>query len=701
MKFAFYGKGGIGKSTVSSNVSSFLADKEYKVVHIGCDPKHDSTRLLLNGADPYTITEYLVSHTDDNSSIEDVYKVNKNGVMCFEVGGPKPGFGCAGRGIISALDFLGKKGIDDKSADIMIYDVLGDVVCGGFGLPMRKDVSDGIFIVITEEMMAIYAANNILKGIVNLNGNTPKVCGLILNKKDPNSKSSMALRFSKAVGIPIIATIPRSQEIAKNDMSADILSDSSSPVFVSINKIVEIISDLQNGNGELYTPYPLTEDGISNIMADKPLPIDSEYPKGACGLHIGSKNNLQCAMRSVSFAISQISDAQIVIHGPASCGYMADMMHNNHNLQEIRVSPLIEKKIGNNIHCTNIDSMSATFGATDLLEKKIYNLISKGHKTIFVLTTCLSIMIGDDVRRIVSKLSSKHPDVHIEFIKTDGKMDIDITSLYKKVYDIVIDMVKISEIGVNGAVNIVDRSFYPCNRGWCQKDIEILLGIFGFHLEKKLFNNIDLNATTLSKSDVNILLNDSRIDQAMKLKMESKGLKFFPLEIPKGFESTVEWIKEMGKFTNNEEIARKYISDITEEYKIIFEKAKKEIPGKSFLVVLPPERESLWMIDVLKSIDAKKIVIAYPNLDDDDIKVYGESQIVIRDFKRKKIWDYVNEYEIDMMLGLYEYGQRDDVPCVSMRIDRLGHHASINLLSNILAASKLPIKDGWRLDGDW
>jgi len=162
LKIALYGKGGIGKSTIASNLTVSLSKKGYTVMQIGCDPKADSTKLLLNGIPPVTILDAM----KQNKPVEEAIVRGANGCYCAECGGPRPGSGCAGRGIIAAFEQLEKQNAVNKiSPDIIIFDVLGDVVCGGFAMPIRNGYARDVFIVSSGEMMSLYAASNIATAI--------------------------------------------------------------------------------------------------------------------------------------------------------------------------------------------------------------------------------------------------------------------------------------------------------------------------------------------------------------------------------------------------------------------------------------------------------------------------------------------------------------------------------------------------------
>ena len=207
-RIAIYGKGGIGKSTFSANLAVLLAQQGLKVFLIGCDPKQDTVRLIAGGYIPAILEKYE-QIMEGSVQLSECVVEGRYGIRCTEVGGPKPGVGCAGRGLIMALGLLKEKQLLDDP-DIIIYDVLGDVVCGGFATPIVKGYADEIYIVSSGEQASLYAANNITKG---MNENRKTVKGLILNSAGFNGEEEIVRKFCENTNIPLISRIPRDEMI--------------------------------------------------------------------------------------------------------------------------------------------------------------------------------------------------------------------------------------------------------------------------------------------------------------------------------------------------------------------------------------------------------------------------------------------------------------------------------------------------------
>lgn len=208
-KIAIYGKGGIGKSTTTANMAAAMSKLGLKVLQIGCDPKADSTRFLTGGVQIPTVLEQM--RAGKELTLDDIVFPGYNGVLCVEAGGPTPGIGCAGRGIITAFEKLQElEAYEVYQPDVVLYDVLGDVVCGGFAMPIRDGYADKVFVVTSGEMMAMYAASNIATAVHNFaRRNYAGFGGLILNRRNVENELELVGKLAQELHTGIVGVIPR------------------------------------------------------------------------------------------------------------------------------------------------------------------------------------------------------------------------------------------------------------------------------------------------------------------------------------------------------------------------------------------------------------------------------------------------------------------------------------------------------------
>ncbi len=254
IKIAVYGKGGIGKSTTVSNISAALADKGMRVMQIGCDPKADST-VLLRGSEKMTTVLDLVKEKGNNFSLSEMVKLGYKGVVCAEAGGPTPGTGCAGRGIIAALEKLSEKGAYEQfKPDVVLFDVLGDVVCGGFTMPMRPGYAEHVFVVTSGENMSIHAAANIAVAVDGFkNRGYASFGGIILNRRNVKNEYEKVAELADDINSKIVGTLNRSdtvlcaEELSKTVIEAFPESQMAQEYRVLADAIIEACSDGQNG----------------------------------------------------------------------------------------------------------------------------------------------------------------------------------------------------------------------------------------------------------------------------------------------------------------------------------------------------------------------------------------------------------------------------------------------------------------------
>lgn len=265
---AIYGKGGIGKSTTTQNLVAGLAELGKKVMIVGCDPKADSTRLMLHSKAQHTIMEMAAeAGTVEDLELDDVLKIGYGDVKCVESGGPEPGVGCAGRGVITAINFLEEEGAYDDDLDFVFYDVLGDVVCGGFAMPIRENKAQEIYIVVSGEMMAMYAANNISKGIVKYaNSGGVRLAGLICNSRNTDREDELIMALAERLGTTMIHFVPRDNAVQRAEIRrmTVIEYDPAAKQAEEYRTLAQKVIDNKNLN----IPTPITMDELEDLLME-------------------------------------------------------------------------------------------------------------------------------------------------------------------------------------------------------------------------------------------------------------------------------------------------------------------------------------------------------------------------------------------------------------------------------------------------
>lgn len=272
-QIAIYGKGGIGKSTTTQNLTAGLAESGKRVMVLGCDPKADSTRLLLGGLAQRTVLDTM-RETGGSVELSNIMRQGYLGTRCVESGGPEPGVGCAGRGIITSIGLLERLGAYDDDLDYVFYDVLGDVVCGGFAMPIREGKAKEIYIVASGEMMALYAANNIAKGIEKfaLKGGV-RLGGIICNSRNVDRELELLKAFSAELGTQLIYFVPRDNVVQRAEIRRK--------TVIEYNPEAHQAQEYRNlakaiDENKMFTiPRPMTPERLEEILMEYGL-LDTE-----------------------------------------------------------------------------------------------------------------------------------------------------------------------------------------------------------------------------------------------------------------------------------------------------------------------------------------------------------------------------------------------------------------------------------------
>lgn len=263
---AIYGKGGIGKSTTTQNLTAGLAQLGKQIMVVGCDPKADSTRLLLGGLAQKTVLDTLRDQ-GQGVALDALMKTGFGGIRCVESGGPEPGVGCAGRGIITSIGMLETLGAYTADLDYVFYDVLGDVVCGGFAMPIREGKAKEIYIVASGEMMALYAANNISKGIQKyaLKGEV-RLGGIICNSRNVDHELELLEAFSRELGTQLIHFVPRDNVVQRAEIRRQTVIEYN-PETAQAEEYRQLAQKIEN-NDSFVIPKPMTAERLEEILME-------------------------------------------------------------------------------------------------------------------------------------------------------------------------------------------------------------------------------------------------------------------------------------------------------------------------------------------------------------------------------------------------------------------------------------------------
>ncbi len=265
-QIAIYGKGGIGKSTTTQNLTAGLVESGKKVMVVGCDPKADSTRLLLGGLAQRTVLDTL-REEGEMIDLEAILKEGFKGARCVESGGPEPGVGCAGRGIITSIGLLERLGAYTDDLDYVFYDVLGDVVCGGFAMPIREGKAKEIYIVASGEMMALYAANNISKGIAKYaRQGGVRLGGIICNSRNVDREIEVVRAFARELGTQLIHFVPRDNVVQRAEIRKKTVIEFQ-PGCQQAREYRQLANNIEN-NTQFVIPKPITQDRLEEILME-------------------------------------------------------------------------------------------------------------------------------------------------------------------------------------------------------------------------------------------------------------------------------------------------------------------------------------------------------------------------------------------------------------------------------------------------
>lgn len=727
-QIAVYGKGGIGKSTISANVSAALAKAGNRVIQIGCDPKQDSTRLLLEGQRVKTVLDYLRSTAPEDRKLETVVHTGFAGVACVEAGGPEPGVGCAGRGIISALDLLKDLDITAHRFDVVLYDVLGDVVCGGFAVPLREHYADFIYIVTSGEFMSLYAANNILRGVRNFEERGLRMAGLILNCRDLASEADRVRRFSDAVRLPLVASFPKSMEIS----AAEQLKQTTLQAFPQgsmANQFMRLAQDILGFSTPL-PACPLSPDALESTVIDGkihivPLQTMSAAPKNAKPLfgeiprvpfvqqrryRSKSVNRHEvfhgCAFNGAVHTLIQIKDTVTLAHGPRSCAYISSHgITSAARRAAIKYGGSLENLSEPNLQSTEMDERVAIFGGNDSLEKSLCAVAHYEPKAVFVATTCTSGIIGDDVHVAINAARDVlGQNVPVIPVAADGDINGDymqgIIDAMMRVADHYVDKSVMPE---ENSVNIVAEKNLATNTESNYLAIRSILDSIGLRVNCRFIRNCTTEELrSFLRGRVNLLASADLCGRTiMAYLADHFGARFLTSAFPVGFNATELWLKELAKVFGKEAEALSLVRQERIKYDRAVKSLRPALEGKRVFIVTQSYQID-WVLDLAFDLGMEivKVGVLASAWDEGFVTHYKGKFPLAVSYTREQRDREIDVLAPDLTLtnAIWQDQPDDRRVDVIPIIPDVGFDGAIGLAQRWRRLLRLPPKEGWRYD---
>ncbi|MBO4819369.1 MAG: AAA family ATPase [Firmicutes bacterium] len=678
LEIAVYGKGGIGKSTICADLSAALAERGRKVLQIGCDPKHDSTRLLMGGKMLPTVLEYLRDTPAEETKLSEVLGKGYMGIGCIEAGGPKPGIGCAGRGIISAFEYLDRKRVKENY-DIITYDVLGDVVCGGFAVPIRREYADAIFLVTSGEFMALYAANNILRGVRNFDGSLHKrVAGIIFNRRMVAGEEERVQRFAEAVKLPICAVVPRSDLFARAEEEKRTVMELNIPG--EERKVFEDLAALVDGDLPLYEALPLEDEELEAIVLEgekrkekQPLSLDALKSCEECGLCEEQEAESPklpssrlplygCAFNGAATAAVHLTDGIVIAHSPKSCSFYTWQnisAPGRRNLFSRGI--LMPSAISPNFETTQINDHDVVFGAIDKLRSAVKEAMDKRPGAVVVISSCVSGIIGDDV---LSAEDMSTDDIPVIVIPADG----DISGDY--MHGIEMCQRKIGERLIQKGlpkkamtVNLIGEVGVNNNKDINYETIKRLLGDMGISISCRFLGDATADEIRgLTAAPLNILASESPDNMKLKAWLEEEyGCDFFSHCLPVGYSATEEFLSDIAEYFGCSEKVEAVLEAEREKFFSEIERLKPLLEGKK-VVINTINADVDWLLDTAEKAGVDFAWIGVLNYLRQELRVTSDParKEKIHEIKsRDEVFKAIEEMKPDLVITNYTETLKD------------------------------------------
>ncbi|MCL2227817.1 MAG: AAA family ATPase [Oscillospiraceae bacterium] len=749
MEIAIYGKGGIGKSTVAANLSAALSQQKHRVLQIGCDPKHDSTRLLL----PYghkltTALDYMRVTNPQDYSLNEILAAGFGGVGCVEAGGPEPGVGCAGRGIISMFELLSLFGLKERY-DITLYDVLGDVVCGGFAVPIRREYADTVFIVTSGEFMALYAANNILRGIRNYDGGNKRIAGIVLNRRGINDEAERVGRFAEAIGLPIIADIPRSEAFAQAEAANKTLAEFDSD-GAEAGIFRNLAENIVHGIGK-YNAEPLSDDELEHIVAgtqdaQQTSPqigvtdavcttvvgmtdahtTDVNKTKAQTGTETPSKPHEQdiidftspnrylsknvihseplhgCAFNGALTMSAQIKDAVILAHAPKSCTYISyQTMSSTGRRRLFERGSLLPSSIAPNLESTDMGEPEMIFGGMEKLVGKVAEIKKQKPKAIVVVSACPAGIIGDDIDKAQDLGDAGTP---VFTLRTDGNMAGDYLQGMLMCYtELARQVISRSVRPEENLVNIVFEKVISKNTADNFALIESYLRQMGVGVNCRFLCDTDYESLkNFKKAPLNLLAHRDYTGKLLEDFFSREfGSKFFDLQFPIGLSETESWLRSVAKYFGKQAAAEEIIGAHKLLYENEIEKLRRKMSGKR-LMILTYNHDIDWILGAAIDAGIEIVKIGILNFSQDEgFRTKLKLPVPVEEkYDRDNRTADVKKHRPDILLTNYTSISAGDVPLADTipMAPGVGFFTGLDMIRRWAGLLAMNLKGEWEQD---
>ena len=719
LELALYGKGGIGKSTVSANLSAALAAAGSRVLQVGCDPKHDSTRLLLGGGSLPTVLDYLRTVQKEEERLEAVLHPGWGNIGCVEAGGPKPGVGCAGRGIITAFEFLERHRVKENY-DILIYDVLGDVVCGGFAVPIRREYANAVFLVTSGEFMALYAANNILRGIRNFDGSDcRRVAGILFNERNLEGEAERVERFARAVDLPIVARVPRSEAFARGEEAGTPIAalegwEAEKAVFT------RLAAEIRQGLA-LYEAKPLEDEVLEAVVlrggtgpirkepearqaAPEPEQKAAQIPGPMTG---GQRMPLYgCAFNGASTTAIHLTDAVVIAHSPRSCAFYTWQNISSPGRKNIFNRGIVmPSALSPNYETTELGHAEAVFGGAEKLRAQVERALERKPGAVIVISSCVSGVIGDDLLSL-ERLST--PETPVIAVQADGVLNGDyMEGIRLCLHRLAEKLVRRDAPMRPNTVNLIGEvgvSYYTESD---YRTLSRLLGAMGVSIGCRFLGDCTAEELrNLTAAPLNLLATDSQDNLDLKAWLESEyGCRFKPGTLPIGFRATRDFLLDLGDFFGCKAAAEALVEKEAEDYRREIEALKPVLRGKKVLMTTINANLD-WLLDAAEDCGMEFVWIGVLNYLRRELHITDRAArfSAIQEITgARQVEEKIRELKPDLVLGNFTAGkgEGDYLTDTLPMTQPIGFGSGLTVLRRWAQLNKNEREGEWKNDERW